>query len=80
MPAITIKNIPEDLYNRLKHAAEVHHRSLNGELLHCLEAALKPQPIPVDQRLERIRRLRPEGAREAINLEEIAEAIEQGRP
>lgn len=80
MPAITIKNIPEDLYNRLKHAAEVHHRSLNGELLHCLEMTLKPQPVPVEQRLERIRRLRPEGAREAINLEEIAEAIEQGRP
>ena len=79
MAAITIKNIPEDLYRRLRHAAEIHHRSINGELIHCLEVTLKPQQIPVARRLERIRRLRPVDS-EAITPAEIADAIEQGRP
>jgi len=80
MAAITIKNIPDDLYDRLRRSAERHHRSINGELIHCLEQTLKPRAIPVEQRLARIRRLRPAPGREAITPEEIADAIEQGRP
>lgn len=80
MAAITIKNIPEDLYHRLRHAAEAHRRSINGELIHCLELTLKPRQLPVAERLERIRRLRPAVGGEAITPAEIADAIEQGRP
>ncbi|HIG07732.1 MAG TPA: DNA-binding protein, partial [Methylococcaceae bacterium] len=29
MPALTIKNVPDDLYKELKHVAEQHHRSIN---------------------------------------------------
>jgi len=79
MPAITIKNIPDDLYNRLREAADMHHRSINGELLHCLEVMLKPRRLPVEVRLERIRQLRPAAGESAITPEEIAEAIERGR-
>lgn len=39
MPTTTFKNISEPLYERLKHAAETHRRSLNSEILACMRAA-----------------------------------------
>jgi plasmid stability protein len=42
MPTLTIKGLPEPLYRRLKEQAEAHHRSLNGEIIACLERALGP--------------------------------------
>ena len=40
MPAITVKNIPDDLYENLKLAAQVNHRSINSEIIACLEKEL----------------------------------------
>ena len=37
---ITLKNIPDDVYKRLKLSADTHRRSLNGEAIVCLEAVL----------------------------------------
>lgn len=36
MPALTIKNIPESLFEQLKSAAELHRRSINSEILICI--------------------------------------------
>jgi plasmid stability protein len=55
---LTLKNIPDELYERLKQAAEVHRRSLNSEVLVCLESVLLPRKVPTEQRLARIRELR----------------------
>ena len=33
MPAVTVKNLPDDLYQRPKTNAQAHHRSINGELI-----------------------------------------------
>ncbi|RLA42665.1 MAG: hypothetical protein DRR06_13950 [Gammaproteobacteria bacterium] len=33
MPAFTIKNIPDDLYSRLKEAAQAHRRTILSGLL-----------------------------------------------
>jgi plasmid stability protein len=57
---LTLKNIPDDLYERLKAAASLHRRSLNGEAIECLERVLAPSKISVAERLERARRLRDE--------------------
>lgn len=57
---LTLKNIPDDLYERLKAAAAAHRRSLNGEAIVCLERMLPPAKLPLAERLERIRRLRSE--------------------
>ena len=43
MPALTIKGLPEDLYRRLKAAAEGSRRSLNGQAIICLERGLADQ-------------------------------------
>jgi antitoxin FitA len=55
---LTLKNIPDDVYERLKASAAAHHRSLNGEAIVCLETALMPRRVSVEESLERIRRVR----------------------
>jgi plasmid stability protein len=40
MPTLTIKGLPDPLYRRLKRQAEAHRRSLNGEIIVCLERAV----------------------------------------
>lgn len=38
MPAtLTLKNIPDAVYERLKRSAEAHRRSVNSEAIACLE-------------------------------------------
>lgn len=80
MPTVTIKNLPDDLYARLKAAAKAHHRSINGEIIHCLESALMPRRIDTMERLERLRRIRVRIPPEAITPEALEEAIDEGRP
>lgn len=80
MATITLKNIPDDLYARLKHQARAHRRSINSELIHCLEGILRPRKVSTEKRLERIRSLRAEVDMETVNAEEVLEAIDQGRP
>jgi plasmid stability protein len=41
---LSIKNVPDDLAQRLGKRAEVHHRSLQGELMAIIEAAAM-QPV-----------------------------------
>jgi hypothetical protein len=45
MPSLTIKGIPEDLLAKLRHRATAHRRSLNSEVLVCLEHSLSPKQI-----------------------------------
>ncbi len=40
MTTFTLKGIPDDLYERLKQRAADNRRSINGEMLVCLEEAL----------------------------------------
>lgn len=47
MPAMTIKNIPDDLYSRLKEAAQTHHRSMNSEP--SLSNGISPDAVLIDE-------------------------------
>ena len=58
MPAITVKNIPDTLYSQLKKSAEMHRRSINSELIVCLEKVLIPQKVSKDRLLASARSLR----------------------
>lgn len=49
MASITLKNIPEDLLDALRKAAEGDRRSLNQEILHLLAGALEQQAEPQAQ-------------------------------
>jgi len=80
MPAITIKNIPDDLYKELKLVAEQHHRSINSEVIVCLKRTLLPQNISPKDRLSDIRALRSQVQASDITPEMIVQAINDGRP
>lgn len=58
MPALTIKGIPEPLYRRLKQRAAVHRRSLNSEILVCLEQAVVVDAVDARAALARADALR----------------------
>ena len=79
MPALTIKNIPDPLYNRLKQAAKAHHRSLNSELIHSLEQLFLPRRITPAERIQRARELRQDMHPSLIDIDEIQSAINEGR-
>ena len=40
MPSITVKSIPGELYERIKQSAAEHRRSINQEIIICLERTL----------------------------------------
>ncbi len=75
-----LKNIPEDVYRRLKLSAKTHRRSLNSEAIVCLESALIPNRLPPSERLARARALRGQLAPARFNAREIDTAKRQGRP
>jgi len=80
MPALTIKNIPDSLYEQLKTAAELHRRSINSEVIVCLEKILAPTKITLADRLSRIEQLRSSIKTSSITPEDIEQAINNGRP
>ena len=61
MKSLTLKNIPDDLHQRLKQRASRHHRSLNSEILASLESSLRSQPVDAEAYIARVRKLRPKG-------------------
>jgi plasmid stability protein len=55
---LTLKNIPDSVYERLKISAQLHRRSMNSEAIVCLEAALVPTRVAPTEHLARARALR----------------------
>lgn len=69
---LTLKNIPDEIYERLRQSADLHRRSLNSEAIVCLETLLVPTRIALTQRLERARALRaglPQGKFRAKDID-----------
>lgn len=65
MPSLTIKNVPTSILERLKAQAASHRRSLNLEVITCLEAITHSVPLDSDGLLARFRavRVKPSGPR-----------------
>ncbi len=76
---LTLKNIPDTVYERLKVSAEVHRRSLNSEAIVCLESVLLPAKITPDERLARARDLRAALAPKRFHARDIDTLKKQGR-
>ncbi|MGD0382369.1 MAG: Arc family DNA-binding protein [Thermoguttaceae bacterium] len=59
MSTITVKNIPDDLYEQLRRTATANHRSINSEIIVCIERAVQGRSITdVETILADARRLR----------------------
>ena len=80
MPTMTLKNIPEPLYERLKQVAAMHRRSLNSEILYCREESLAPRQYDVSDLIEKARMVREKTAHYQLDTEELDRARNTGRP
>lgn len=80
MPNVNVKNIPKDLHRRLKERAKRNHRSLNSEVIACLEEAVMPKRMSVDEAEERIRALRSAFRGAPLTDEEITRFKREGLP
>ena len=58
MPSLTIKGIPDKLFSRLKRRATLHRRSLNSEVITCLEQAANAPIVDPKTWLAEVDRLR----------------------
>jgi plasmid stability protein len=76
---LTLKNIPDTVYDRLKAAAETHRRSLNSEAIVCLEAVLLPTRAMPGERLARARELRAALPQGKFRARDIDAAKREGR-
>lgn len=76
---LTLKNIPDAVYDRLKLSAETHRRSLNSEAIVCLETVLLPTRMAPGERLARARELRAALPQNAFRARDIDAAKREGR-
>lgn len=81
MATITLKNIPDTLYERLKYFARLRRRSLNSEIIYNLEKSVgltEEDPEKLREQAEGFRnRISKKGQ---LSPEEIENAINNGRP
>lgn len=77
---LTLKNIPDEVYERLRTSAVAHRRSLNSEAIVCLESVLLRGRVPADERLTRIRALRSKLPKVKFKAQDIDAMKRAGRP
>jgi plasmid stability protein len=76
---ITVKNIPENLYRKLKTSAKRHRRSLNSEIIALLEARLAARRRSADEIIAAAGALRERTRGIRLADEDIERAIKEGR-
>jgi antitoxin FitA len=77
--ALTLKGIPDDVYDRLKLSAEANRRSLNSEVIACLESLLLPKKTTAVQHLAAIRAVRARLPKNTFKHEDIDAFKRDGR-
>lgn len=81
MATITLKNVPETLYERLKYFAKLRRRSLNSEIIYNLEKSVGMVEEDPEELLNQIKAFRERiGKKGQLTAEEIEKAINEGRP
>ena len=80
MTTLTVKNIPDDLYAQLKQQAEINRRSINSEIIICIEKAVRSSRIEPEALLVRARKLREKSSSYTITDHEFTRAKTTGRP
>ena len=80
MPAITVKNIPLDLYELLKQSATANRRSINSEIITHIERGVRGRKVNPEALLARARELRQKTRRHPITDAAFRAAKLAGRP
>ena len=80
MATITVKSIPDDLYEDLKQSAGVNRRSINREVIACIERVVRGQRTAPEVVLARAREVRELTRRHPITDAKLTKAKRAGRP
>lgn len=80
MTTFTVKNIPPDLYKKLKKSADMNRRSINSEIIVCIEKSVESKAIDSDRLLIKARKLRSHTANHPITNQELTQIKDVGRP
>lgn len=78
MPNITIKNIPDEVYDRIKLRAETNRRSINSEIIECLDLITRPSQVNAEIVRYEAKRLR-DSIKGNIRERDVKSAIRKGR-
>jgi plasmid stability protein len=54
---LSVKNVPDEIAEKLRERAKRNHRSLQGEILAVLESAVEPRKLTVDEVYRRVKAL-----------------------
>ena len=79
MAILTIKNIPDEVYEQLKQRAARHRRSVNSEVIVCLEEVLGSRSVDPATFLSSIRALRKNISTVFVTEEDLRAAKDEGR-
>jgi antitoxin FitA len=79
MPTITVKNIPPEIYEKLKQSAKANHRSINSEVIASIEKVVGCRHIQPDLLLATARKLRSTTASHPITEDELNTMKQAGR-
>ena len=80
MTTTTIRDIPDQVYKKVKQRATANKRSVNSEIILILENAVEEQNFSSDDPLARIRRFRAKTVnRERLGDSEISNSKKEGR-
>ncbi len=81
MATLTLRNIPDSLYKDLKETAELNRRSINSEILVCIEKSIRGQKrLSIEETIARASKLRKHVKTHNISPENIIKAKNSGRP
>lgn len=80
MATLTIKNIPDALYDQIKETASKNRRSINSEVIVCLERSMLTPKLDTATVLERIREVRKRTSGHLLLDKELSKAKNEGRP
>ncbi|GMV95001.1 MAG: hypothetical protein AMXMBFR82_47790 [Candidatus Hydrogenedentota bacterium] len=80
MPNITVKSIPSELYDRLKQSATENRRSVNQEIIVCLERTLLTKKPDSAALLARVDDLRERANLPPLTDEILRKVKSDGRP
>jgi hypothetical protein len=76
---LTLKNIPDEVYARLRAQATLNRRSLNSEAILCLETILNLRPADTRERLAQLRGMRAALGDARFGMGDIDEFKREGR-
>ncbi|MCB1202230.1 MAG: Arc family DNA-binding protein [Leptospiraceae bacterium] len=75
---ISLKDVPDELHEKIKERARRSHRSINSEIIYLLETLIEPRSIDYEAELLAIQTLR-NNFKGLINDEELNRIKRDGR-